>query len=212
MQKEHDRSLFVKRGVEVLRKGDATRVRILDEAARQAARRGLAGVSLADVGEAISLSKSGLFKHFDSKEAMHLAVVEQVSARFTEFVWQTVEALPPGRARLEAMFARWLDWIGGEWSESGCPMLALSVELDDQPGPTRELLAKQLNRWRKTLVREFKALCDPPMSDAAAEACAFQAKSFALGYVDAERMLGVPEARRMADEAFASLLDRACPK
>jgi len=49
-----------------LRKGEATRARIVDEAARQAAVRGLTGVSLADVADAIGLSKSGLFKHFDS--------------------------------------------------------------------------------------------------------------------------------------------------
>ena len=53
-----------------MRKGEATRERILEEAARQAAARGLGGVSLNDVAGAVGISKSGLFKHFDSKEAM----------------------------------------------------------------------------------------------------------------------------------------------
>ncbi len=92
----------------------------------------------------------------------------------------------------------------------------VSVVLVPDPltGPPREALALQLNRWRKTLVREFKALREPAMSDAEAETYAFQMKSFALGYIDAERMLGVgrARAREMAADAFVSLLDRACAK
>ena len=36
-----------------MRKGEATRLRVIDEAARQAAFKGLAGVSLGDVAEAV---------------------------------------------------------------------------------------------------------------------------------------------------------------
>src|SRR3954454_1337636 len=119
-----------------MRKGEATRLRILDEAARQAATRGLANVSLADVADAIGLSKSGLFKHFESKDAMQLAIVEHVMDRFVGFVWAPAEALPPGRARLEKVFARWMvDWAESEWPQSGCPVNAMIVELDDQPSP-----------------------------------------------------------------------------
>ena len=38
-----------------MKKGDATRIRILETAARQAAVRGLAGVSLNDVAESVAL-------------------------------------------------------------------------------------------------------------------------------------------------------------
>jgi AcrR family transcriptional regulator len=191
-----------------LRKGDATRARILDEAAKQVAVRGLESASLGDVAEAVGLSKSGLFKHFDSKEAMQLAVVEQVQRRFTEFTWTAAEALPPGRARLEAIFERWLDWAESEWAEHGCPIVALSVELDDQPGPVRDQLQKGLMQWRRTLVREFQALADPPLSEDEAANAYFQMKSFVLGHSEARRLLGDPNARASALSAFRSLVDR----
>jgi len=191
-----------------LRKGEATRARIVDEAARQAAVRGLTGVSLADVADAVGLSKSGLFKHFESKDAMHIAVVEAVMDRFAELTWKPAEALPPGRARLELVFERWLHWGEKEWADSGCPITQLSVELDDQPGPLRELLHKRLQGWRKTVVREFKALRDPPLSDAEAQAAYFQMKSFILGHSDSRRMMGDADAQRSAMAAFEALLDR----
>ena len=148
-----------------MRKGDATRARILEETARQAALRGFGAVSLNDVAEAVGLSKSGLFKHFESKEAMELVALEQEFDRFVEFVWTPAEALPPGRARLEAIFERWLDWSEVEKAAGGCLIMAASIELDDQPGPLRDLLQKRVRQWRRTLAREMQALCAPPLSD-----------------------------------------------
>ena len=191
-----------------MRKGEATRLRILDEAAQQAALRGLTAVSLGDVADAIGLSKSGLFKHFDSKEAMERAVVEKVLDHFTTFVWGPSKGVEPGRQRLGVIFDRWLDWAESEWPLSGCPLMAFTVELDDQPGELRDFFHKRLQDWRKTVVREFRALRDPPLSEPEAQAAYFQMKSFLLGHSDARRMMGDTDARRSAHAAFDALLDR----
>jgi AcrR family transcriptional regulator len=191
-----------------LRKGDATRVRILDEATRQVAQRGLMAASLGDLAVAVGLSKSGLFKHFDSKEAMQLAVVERAQEMFTAYVWTPVQDLPQGRARLETIFDRWLDWSETECAAHGCPIMALSVELDDQPGPLRDALQKGMIRWRKTLVREFMAMRAPPLAEEAAATAYFQMKSYLLGHAEAKRLMGDPDARRSALAAFHALLDR----
>jgi AcrR family transcriptional regulator len=191
-----------------LRKGDATRARIIGEASRQAAVKGLTGASLADVAEAVGLSKSGLFKHFESKEAMQLAVIEAVIRRFNDFTWTRAEPLPAGRERLAAIFDNWLDWAESEWAEHGCPIVALSVELDDQPGPLRDYLQSRLAQWRRTLIGEFQALTDPPLPESEAAAAYFQMKSFVLGHSEAGRLMADPDARASAQAAFRALLDR----
>lgn len=191
-----------------MRKGDATRVRILEETARQAALRGFGAVSLNDVAEAVGLSKSGLFKHFESKEAMELVALEQEFDRFVEFVWTPAEALPAGRARLEMIFERWLDWSEVEKAAGGCLIMAASIELDDQPGPLRDLLQKRVRQWRKSLAREMKALHDPPLPDEDVAMAVFQMKSYVLGHNDARRMLEDETARKVARSSFERLLDR----
>jgi AcrR family transcriptional regulator len=191
-----------------MRKGEATRLRVIDEAARQAALKGLTGVSLGDLAEAVGISKSGLFKHFESKDAMQRAVVEQVMDHFAQFVWGPAEELEHGRARLELIFDRWLDWAEHEWPKCGCPITAFSVELDDQPGELRDFFQTRLQGWRKTVVREFRALRDPPLSEDEAQAAYFQMKSFILGHSDARRMMGDADARRSAHAAFDALLER----
>jgi len=191
-----------------MRKGDATRARILDETARQAALKGFGAVSLNDVAEAVGLSKSGLFKHFGSKEEMELVALDQAFERFVEFVWRPAESLAAGRERLEMIFERWIDWSEVENAAGGCLIMAASVELDDQPGPLRDLLQKRVRQWRKTLSREMKALREPPLSDEAAAMGVFQMKSYVLGHNDARRMLEDETARKVARGAFTNLLDR----
>lgn len=191
-----------------MRKGDATRSRILNEAQRQAAVRGLFNVSLNDVADGVGLSKSGLFKHFESKEAMQEQLLLHATDRFMAFVWAPAEALPPGRARLQMIFDRWLDWAEVENSVGGCLIMTASVELDDQPGPLRDLLHGRLEIWGRMLAREMRAMREPPLDADEARAAVFQMKSFILGHTEAGRLMGDRNAREAARSAFHGLLDR----
>jgi AcrR family transcriptional regulator len=199
---------FGQYGVFSLRKGEATRERILETTATLAAQKGLAAVSLAEAAEAVGLSKSALFKHFGSKEAMQLAVIDHIARRFVAFVWAPAEPLPPGRERLERIFERQSEWCDSVWPDCGCPIMAFSIELDDQPGPLRDALHQALERWRRRVVSEFKALRTPPLSDDEAQFGFFQMKSFLLGQSDSRRLMLDASARRLGAAAFRSLLDR----
>lgn len=191
-----------------MRKGEATRARIIEETGRQAAIKGFGAVSLGDVAEAVGLSKSGLFKHFDSKEDMELATLDSGFDRFVAFVWGPAGDLPPGRPRLEGVFERWLDWTEVENAAGGCLIMAASTELDDQPGPMRDLLQARVRNWRLRLADEMKSLRTPPMSDAEAQSVVFQMKSFILGHSELRRLLDDTGARAAARAAFDSLMDR----
>jgi AcrR family transcriptional regulator len=191
-----------------LTKGETTRLRVLEEAARQAAQRGLGAVSLADVADGVGLSKSGLFKHFHSKEAMQHEIIDLVLDRFDAFLYRPAMAQPPGRGRMETIFERWLEWGETLWAESGCPLHTFSIELDDQPGPLRDHFRARLKAWREKVMDEFQLVRDPPLSRDEAQAAYFQMKSFLLGHGEARRMMGDHDARSAAIAAFQALLDR----
>jgi AcrR family transcriptional regulator len=191
-----------------LRKGEATRARILAEAGRQAATRGLSAVSLSDVAEAVGLSKSGLFKHFDGKDGMQEALLVDTGQRFLGFVWTPAEATPAGRARLEEVFERWMDWDTVENAAGGCLIMAASVELADQPGPLRDLVQGMLRRWHARLTREMQALAEPALPEEAARMGVFQMNSYILGHHQSARLLGEADARAAARASFHALLDR----
>ena len=60
-------------------KGQRTRQAILDVAASLATEEGLEPFSIGRLAEATSMSKSGLFAHFGSKEELQIATVEHAA-------------------------------------------------------------------------------------------------------------------------------------
>ncbi len=63
-----------------------TRLRILREAASLFEHRGYAGTSMADLSEAVGITKSSLYHHFPSKEALLLEIVQITVDRVTPMI------------------------------------------------------------------------------------------------------------------------------
>lgn len=186
-------------------KGAITRGRILDEAMRIASRDGLSGLTIGTLAKALDLSKSGLFVHFGSKEALQVAVLEHTWERFRSFVKPAVEAAEPGKEQLRAIFRGWLDWIDNPDLPGGCPVLAASFELDDREGPCRDYLVERQRASQQMLTTAFRALVPPGIDP---EQCVFELRSITLGYHYMSRVMRDPRARERAERAFESLLER----
>ncbi len=185
-------------------KGEATRARILEAAATAASQGGFGATSLADVAAATGLSKSAVFKHFQSKDALLLALVEDISARFAALVWQPAkEAHRPGRERLKAIFGAWLDWADASYWPGGCPLLMAASEFANQSGPVHDAVRKMQALWIDTLAREFSR-AEPPAAEP--RTAAFELNGIVLSYNYHRRLLHTPDARALATAAFERLL------
>ncbi len=187
-------------------KGAVTRSRILDEAMRIASRDGLEGLTIGVLAKALQLSKSGLFVHFGSREALQIAVLEHTLERFKERVVAPLEAIPPGPERLWALFRGWLDWFDAPELPGGCPFLAAAFELDDREGAPRDFLAS-----RQKVTQQFLARCfhEVATHDADLAQLVFEFRAITLAYHYFSRMTRDPRARDHATRAFESLLERA---
>lgn len=187
-------------------KGAATRSRILDEAMRIASRDGLEGLTIGGLAKALSLSKSGLFVHFGSKEALQIAVLEHTLARFREFASPSVEAAAPGADKLRALFRAWLDWIDNPELPGGCPVLAAAFELDDREGAPREFLVSSQELNQRRLALAFRQAASP---GADIDQLVFEMRAITLAYHYTSRVMRDPKAREKAGKAFEELLRRA---
>jgi AcrR family transcriptional regulator len=125
-------------------KGDDTRQAILGRAFELANIIGVSGLTIGRLAEDTGLSKSGLFAHFGSKEALEVAVVDEAGRQFVRDVLVPALAKPRGLPRLRALFDRWLAW--GE-RPGGCFFVGASAELDDRPGPARDALVESCREW-----------------------------------------------------------------
>jgi len=125
-------------------KGDETRQAILARAFELANVIGVSGLTIGRLAEATGLSKSGLFAHFGSKEALEVAVVEEASRQFIQDVMVPALAKARGEPRVRALFEHWLAW---GHREGGCFFVGATAELDDRPGAPRDALARSLKDW-----------------------------------------------------------------
>jgi AcrR family transcriptional regulator len=187
-------------------KGAETRSRILDEAMKIASRNGLEGLTIGNLAKALSLSKSGLFMHFGSKEALQIAVLEHTFERFGAFVTPSVEAAAPGPDRLRALFQGWLNWIDNPELPGGCPVMGAAFELDDREGAPREFLVSSQRAAQRKIALAFQQVAAPG-SDL--DQLVFEMRAITLAYHYTSRVMRDPKARERADRAFEELLRRA---
>ena len=130
-----------------------TREAILQQAVRSASQIGISRLTIGSLAGQSGLSKSGLFAHFGSKEALQLAVVQAAQAQFVEEVVKPAFTQPRGMPRLRALFHAWVMRLYGGSMPGGCPLLAAAYEFDDQPGAIRDALVAGQRWQRDTLQR-----------------------------------------------------------
>jgi TetR/AcrR family transcriptional regulator len=64
----------------------STAARILDSAEQRFAQRGYGATSLADIADDVSIRAPSLYKHFESKRALYIAVLDRLLAPYVELV------------------------------------------------------------------------------------------------------------------------------
>lgn len=92
-------------------KGQQTRAAIVEEALRIASAEGLAAVTIGRLASELKMSKSGLFAHFRSKEALELETVALARTVFAAQVLIPAEATRPGLENLWNLCHFWLEHI-----------------------------------------------------------------------------------------------------
>lgn len=193
-----------------MRKGEATRERIVGEALTQAVNTGLESMSIGPLAESLGLSKSGLYAHFGSKEALQLAILDEAIERFKVLVVVPGLQQPAGLGRLRALYVNYLDWIKGNHAAGGCPFVTFIQEFDDKPGPIRDLLSKSQTDWRLLLVRSAtEAVRNGELpGDIDTHQVVFEAVGAALNYQVSVRLLNDNSAHRRAIKAFDRIIER----
>lgn len=189
-------------------KGEETRHAILARAFELATVIGVSGLSIGRLAEATGLSKSGLFAHFGSKEALEVAVVGEASRQFVQDVMVPALREPRGVPRVRALFDHWLTW---GIRPGGCFFVGASAELDDRPGAPRDALVQSCRDWIDELTKAAQIAIREGhfRADLDAAQFAFEEYGIMLASHTFHRFLREPEALARTRQAFERLLDTA---
>ena len=133
--------------------GERTRQAILEAAVHIASVDGLEGLTIGRLASELSMSKSGLFAHFGSKEELQLATVEAARAVFVREVVGPAFEAEKGLARLWSLCDVWLGYVKSEVFRGGCFFAAAAAEFDGRPGAVRDRVAEIMREWLALLRR-----------------------------------------------------------
>jgi AcrR family transcriptional regulator len=191
-------------------KGERTRATILTAAVETACLGGFDGLNLKPLADRVGMTKSGLYAHFGSKEALQIATLETAAELFQTRVVAPAKTEPAGLPRLAGVFERWLDWPGNAGLPGNCPFFAGVVEFDDGEGPVRERLVR--------LFRDFRQVVEQLVASAVrhghlrpdTDAAQFAHELLALRYAHhwAQGFMRDPAALPRTRAAFARLIGR----
>ncbi len=198
-------------------KGLRTRRDIVDRALATATDVGLENVTLGNLATDLNLSKSGLFAHFKSKEALQLAVLQEAIERFIAIVVRPALEAPRGEPRLHALFEHWIGWMEAD-PDSGtgarCIFMALSQEYDDRPGELRDAVVQSQRDWREAIARAAQICITEKhfRADVDVHQVAFEFVGIGMTYQQTRKLLADPDARARAFLALDALFNRCRAK
>ena len=202
--------------VSVRARGAATQNRILEKAVHIASVEGLCSMSLATLAKATSMSKSGLFAHFRSKEALQIAIIDEAERIFTDAVVRPAQAAPAGLERVELLASAYIDYCARGPFEGGCFFAAAVHEFDGRPGLVRDRVVQFFDTWNN----QVRTACQEAAQRGAmkntvdVEAIIFELAGIGFASnVTAQVLGGQESARQQGREALKGLMERcAAPK
>lgn len=136
-----------------MRSGEQTRENIIRQAAALFNQQGFAGASMSDIMQATGLQKGGIYRHFESKEALALEAFDYAIAQMGGRFGATMAGRENAIDRLHGVidvFARLHD---DPPVPGGCPMLNTAIETDDG-NPALRARARTAMDGLRTLIRQ----------------------------------------------------------
>jgi AcrR family transcriptional regulator len=191
-------------------KGERTRQAILETAVHIASEEGLEGLTIGRLALELSMSKSGLFAHFGSKEDLQVATVEAARAIFIREVIRPAFETAKGLLRLWTLCDIWLAHVQNGVFRGGCFFAAAASEFDGRPGPVRDRIAEIMKEWLSTLSAAIVESQEAGQLDKKLDPIqlAFEFNSLELGANWAYQLYGDGSAFTRAREAIRERLAR----
>lgn len=132
-------------------KGQQTRERIVQTSAALFNVRGYAGTAMSDIIEAVGVQKGGIYRHFESKEAIMLAAFEYAMQRRIEAIQALLTPDSSTVEQLQVICNSFITLLEPPSLPGGCPILNAAIEADDLYPPLREKVQQGLNLLRSLI-------------------------------------------------------------
>jgi AcrR family transcriptional regulator len=134
-----------------MQKGEATRQRIIAEAAPIFNQRGFDGCSMQDLMRATGLEKGGIYRHFASKEELAAEAFRFAVAQNVKLRTEHLDEIPSSIEKLKKVVQIFVETPSA--IPGGCPLMNTAIDADDGNEALRDLARRGIQNWRARLSR-----------------------------------------------------------
>ena len=127
-------------------KGEATRQRIIAEAAPIFNQRGYEGCSIQQIMSATGLEKGGIYRHFESKEELAAEAFDYAWKLAIDTRFEGTQDVPNAVDRLKLFVRNFRERRAG-LVPGGCPLLNTAIDSDDAHPQLRRKARRALDYW-----------------------------------------------------------------
>ena len=127
-----------------MRKGEATRKRIVVRTANLLNTQGFRSTPVSEIMRVAGLQKGGIYRHFESRAALTLEAFEFAFGRMRDRLLQSIEGKETAKDRLMALLEVARHAPREEAFRGGCPVMNLAIESDDADPELREVARKAM--------------------------------------------------------------------
>jgi len=141
-----------KRRASRLRNAERTRERLLQAAFREVYRYGFQSAGIDAILAATNVTKGALYYHFESKEALGYAIIEEIVAEITRGRWFLPLQQSKDRNPIDALIAivQAIPHRPGD-VRNGCPLVNLAQEMSQLDEQFRKRLEKIFHTWQEEI-------------------------------------------------------------
>jgi TetR/AcrR family transcriptional regulator, transcriptional repressor for nem operon len=132
-----------------MKKGEMTRQRILELAAPLFNQQGFAGCSMADIMDATGLEKGGIYRYFESKEALAAEAFKFALKEIKKLRTDDLDHVAGSLNKLRYIMDRFISEPSP--IKGGCALMNTAVDTDDGNVVLRELVREAFKAWRARL-------------------------------------------------------------
>jgi TetR/AcrR family transcriptional repressor of nem operon len=199
----------------VVKAPEATRRRLLEAAFHEFYANGFQGGSLNHIVEAAGATKGALFHHFESKQALGYAVLDEMIGPLLGVRWLApLEQSTDPLTEIQRAFRRYVEEdIANGHVAMGCPLNNLAQEMSPLDEGFHARINALYNQWRQgyaaALERGINAGNVKPQTDAQAVAAAIVAAQ--MGIWGSGKSSRSPEIMRQATEGLCVYLESLRP-
>jgi len=190
--------------------GARRRREILSAAADLSTAEGLEGLSFSRIAEEVGLTKAGVAAHFESKEALQLAVVDSAAAAYAAPLVDAARNSEPGLPRLLALALAWLGHLDTIDYRGGCFFGSAGLAFAGRPGRVHDEIASHTREFLQTLEEQARlaARLGELSADASPEVLTFQIHALAQEANLRRELLDTEDAFEQARQALTDLIAR----